>query len=71
MTDPIKDGGPAFPPHPGSQHQGMSLRDWFAGQAAVGLTWQAGGPWEQEADNIARGAYVMADAMLAAREGKS
>ena len=31
------DGGPAFPGpiHPG--HDGMTLRDWFAGQALVGI----------------------------------
>ena len=43
MTDKIDDGGPAFPlagidesdsPHDFYPHQeGMSLRDWYAGQA--------------------------------------
>lgn len=36
MTDTTKDGGPAFP-RPGSNNnerqKGMTLRDWFAGQA--------------------------------------
>ncbi len=34
------DGGPAFPWHqsPGNQNNlGMSLRDWFAGQALCGM----------------------------------
>lgn len=41
-TDKIKDGGPAFPTdgfqktHEGfAQRQGMSLREWFAGQALI------------------------------------
>lgn len=60
---------------------GMSLRDWFAGQSLIGqlilssLTMgeriRAGepsdGPLPQE---IARAAYLMADAMLAARKRK-
>ena len=41
MSDPINDGGPALPTadayHPSGQiaygRKGMSLRDWFAGQA--------------------------------------
>ena len=39
---PRSDGGPAFPPHfvppemSGSAPMGMSLRDWFAGQAIIG-----------------------------------
>ena len=44
---------------------GMSLRDWFAGQALAG--WLASGgsvDWDQDAKN----AYTAADALLAARE---
>lgn len=38
----IDDGGPAFPSEvggktPPDQRSGMSLRDWFAGQAMAGL----------------------------------
>lgn len=38
MTEKSNDGGPAFPTEPNTQpgfyaHHGMSLRDWFAGQA--------------------------------------
>ena len=59
---------PAFPNIlPGSmlEHPGMTLRDWFAGQAAGGLCAHKFGPpsW----DNIARDAYIVADAMLAER----
>jgi hypothetical protein len=56
---------PAFPrDHRYSGHNGMSLRDWFAGQALCGLLAS-----EMDADNVtfARGAYNIADAMLAAR----
>lgn len=42
-----RNGGPAFPADSfGSQHNpGMSLRDWFAGQALAGLgDWTPDGP---------------------------
>jgi len=63
----VKDGGPAFPndgPDFRSNFTGMSLRDWFAGQAVTGLlstgdfaTW----------GEVAEDAYAFADAMLAER----
>lgn len=71
----IDDGGPAFPTEPNTQdgfyaHHGMSLRDWFAGQALAGLIAQSGGT-ALAGDPIAaaRWSYQMADAMLAARKG--
>ena len=45
-------------------HTGMSLRDWFAGQALTGLVTNGQYP----AGQIAESAYSFADAMLAARE---
>ena len=61
-----KDGGPAFarPGSMGSDAQdGMSLRDWFAGQALTNdYTQSAGNP-----DAVAEWAYQVADAMLAER----
>lgn len=75
------DGGPAFPVadavYPNGQVQsgswGMSLRDWFAGQAMVALhsSEQRGGRWDSGSAKIcAVNAYAMADAMLAARGAK-
>jgi hypothetical protein len=78
----IQDGGPAFPqsncvtcraeyqdaPPP----QGMSLRDWFAGQALAGLLVNPA-PDSMEAMGAlecAGEAYALADAMLKAREAK-
>lgn len=49
---------------------GMSLRDWFAGQALVGeLSAWAGMDTSLSADMVADRAYQVADAMLAARKG--
>jgi uncharacterized protein YodC (DUF2158 family) len=64
----LKDGGPAFPlaTSSGSNESvnGMSLRDWFAGQAlANAYTQNEGNP-----DKVAEWAYHVAIAMLAERE---
>ena len=76
MKTPSNDGGAAFPlinehTHPTTINNGMTLRDYFAGQALVGMlqnyTTQKFGVGEQ---TCARGAYEFADAMLAARERK-
>jgi hypothetical protein len=45
--------------------KGMSLRDWFAGQALQCVLVE---PWD--ADEMARRVYGVADAMLAERERK-
>lgn len=74
----VEDGGRAFPFHELSQeeaaalggvraqHLGMSLRDWFAGQALGGMLADpatlAGCP------KVAAAAYDYADAMLAERK---
>jgi len=69
----IEDGGPAFPAIGSetfpSDPQGMSLRDWFAGQALVGLLSdpECGGGSEA----LARTSYSIADAMLSARNNKT
>lgn len=72
-----RDGGPAFPHDKYMKggdggwgtfaHGGMSLRDWFAGQALSALV----DPEDDGAthpDVFAEHAYSIADAMLAARE---
>lgn len=50
-------------------HYGMSLRDWFAGQALAGLMAGLGADkdWNPSMDEVARNVYAQADAMLKAR----
>lgn len=69
----VKDGGPAFPyTYNGAFQNGMSLRDWFAGQAliAVASRWRGTiGDIDDEAqDRSALIAYEIADAMLKVRK---
>jgi len=82
MAD-ITNGGPAFPygtrRYDGGNHyvgteyaQGMSLRDWFAGQALAGLMahpkcGMVGPGFEDRNNCAAREAYALADALLAER----
>jgi|LakMenE01Jun11ns_1017448.scaffolds.fasta_scaffold9709524_2 hypothetical protein len=75
MSAPINDGGPAFPhfkTDPFSSkveicpQGGMTLRDWFAGQALAGLL--SDQTIKCMPDDFAESAYLAADAMLAARE---
>lgn len=77
---PIDDGGQAFPyqtgieaKYPGETIPGISLRDWFAGKALVGLFAQSAHPQSPgiSSDHYAAAAvecYRIADAMLAARK---
>ncbi len=65
---PRADGGPAFPVvepnHPTPiVLRGMTLRDYFAGQAMAGLCESAVGPGYNEA-HIAAACWRLADAML-------
>lgn len=73
-----RDGGPAFPhdnQELGDKHRiaqpGMSLRDWFAGQALAGLAARYGTPAGAAKDGLPKRAIAIADAMLAAREVQS
>ena len=87
MSAPINDGGPAFPVamnEISGAYCGMTLRDWFAGQALAGLSARSVDVYrklertgtsileiEQELkDVICDVSYKYADAMLAARERK-
>ena len=74
MSTDIKNNGPAFPVIGGQQvyTTGMSLRDWFAGQALVGiLSDETSGACNLDKgfaeQLLAPSAYRMADAMLKAR----
>jgi len=68
----IDDGGPAFPQNlpdnfiwrqPGNP-RGMTLRDWFAGQALSRFDWAQ----YTSREYVAKACYEMADAMLKARK---
>lgn len=55
------------------RHSGMTLRDWFAGQALVGLTnafvssgWHNPNAYQLEV--LAKGSFAAADFMIAARK---
>lgn len=61
------DGGPAFP-GAFDQPAGMSMRDWFAGQAMAGWLASFGPDDGCRASVIADFSYEIADAMLVARE---
>lgn len=77
------DGGPAFP-RPATfrpdgdwcdgPEYGLSIRDWFAGQALAGMDLKYGarqlGYPAEHARGAAEQAYVIADEMLKAREVK-
>ena len=70
------DGGPAFPRSSGpaqegvntQAHPGMTLRDWFAGQALAGIMSSDGRPDGDQ--NKADWAYDIADAMIEAGRAK-
>jgi len=84
MSEQAKDGGPAFP-HPNFEvyseerkcwvetgsSEGMSLRDWFAGQALAAVVSACRGDnlhGRTLEQHFAMKAYALADAMLAARD---
>jgi hypothetical protein len=91
MSGTINDGGPAFPTHENVHDPradgfhsvpGMSLRDWFAGQALAGheslpddrtYNEDRDGTFYEWRAKLRRDTaiycYEMADAMLAARQG--
>ena len=73
------DGGAAFPTmefervseyvHSDIVHPGMSLRDWFAGQALAGLSANPTA-YDVAVETLAKWAYEQADAMIKTREAK-
>jgi hypothetical protein len=74
MGERINDGGPAFPfreqdGEGGYQRfPGMSLRDYFAAAAMTGIIGQSA--WCGDVAPVVQAAFIIADAMLAARERK-
>ena len=80
----MKDGGPAFPrPFPAdaeirpsealdyiARHEGMSLRQWYAGLASIGAmtTLAEHGSDTDAARAVAETAFLVADAMIAHEE---
>lgn len=71
MSNPINDGGPAFPRGKdcfGAVQDGMTMRDYFAGQALAGML--ADSTCTASSAKLAAASYEVADAMLAAREAK-
>ena len=77
MTDKINTGGPAYPlvvEYMEYNESGMTLRDYFAGQAVgeVIAYFADKHPIRNEPAPVAfaRKAYEIADAMIAAREPK-
>ena len=79
MNNKQKDGGSAFPMIEGARDGqgqnyyfsvgGMTLRDWFAGQALAGIL--ANPEIDIPADDTAEIVYRYADAMIAERETRN
>lgn len=74
MSKPVltlEDGGSAFPALEWWPENGMSLRDWFAGQALAGMCASPppdlGDRTNPNHSGWADNAYKFADAMLASR----
>ncbi len=73
MEDEVKDGGAAFPSSFRYELEdwsdpGMSLRDWFAGQAMMGIIANPHNERQVTFEQMAKDAYVFADALLSARK---
>ena len=70
MSEPIDDGGPAFPVENDFNKEynyvckGMTLRDWFAGQALLAMRYTGATAYKDDAEAC----YKMADAMIQARK---
>ena len=72
MSQPINDGGPAFPHTtqwdgitPAINHHGISMRDYFAGQAMAAIIASVYCTPETIYTEVSSRAYAQADAMRA------
>ena len=70
-----KTGGPAFPTRAydlerqtWAREEGMTLRDYFAAKAMVGILANDSEPSPEQVPHIVASAYIIADAMLKARQ---
>lgn len=71
MADKIEDGGPAFPVREYSdRNPGMTMRDYFAGQALIGLKALVRDDCGWNPEDYAKDAFDLADSMLKARKGE-
>lgn len=70
MSQKLDDGGPAFPVPEDTTSWGMTVRDWFAGQALAGMhardSFDIG---QVTPEQRAKLAYRDANAMMKARKG--
>lgn len=63
------DGGPAFPwGEHGVRLGGLTMRDWFAGQALTGMLAAADAPKGWTVEKLAGAAFDFANAMIAERQ---
>ncbi len=67
MAKISEQGGYAFPSTAPVRYEGMTLRDWFAGQALAGIL-DGSVSGERATTQSARIAYQIADKMLESRE---
>ena len=58
---------PAFPVDYGILHKGMSLRDYFAAKALEGICASQQTKMFADQNHLAKGAYLLADAMMEVR----
>lgn len=65
MSEPIDDGGEAFPS--GSYFPGMTLRDYFAAKAMHGCL-SLGNRSQSDIRGLAKYSYELSDAMIAQRK---
>ena len=63
-----KTGGSAFPYNPESSLCGLTIRDYFAGQALAGYMLNFAASHIGDTDNAAKYLYRIADAMIAERK---